>query len=317
MYPSGWGNSPNRNVEVASSTSAPARASAAASSWSYQGVNAGGSARTTRTGSSVVRVLVRTWNLFHGNTVPPQRAAFLDEMLRLATADQPDVLCLQEVPAWALDRFTVGHVAAHPRFGPVPITAELGRRITELDHGLLRSAFSGQGNAMLLAPRLRILAHDVLTLNTRRFRAMQARALSLGAVARLAWAKERRVVQALRVEDTDGRTFLLTNMHCTSYPADERLADAEVLRAAWFATSKAAPEDVVVLAGDFNARAARSRSLTDLTGPEWGFSAPGPGIDHVLVRGAEAGPVRRWPDEQRLHADRLLSDHAPVEVEIR
>jgi endonuclease/exonuclease/phosphatase family metal-dependent hydrolase len=262
-------------------------------------------------------VLVRTWNLFHGNTVPPQRAAFLDEMLRLATADQPDVLCLQEVPAWALDRFTVGDVAAHARFGPVPITAELGRRITELDHGLLRSAFSGQGNAMLLAPRLRILAHDVLTLNTRRFRAMQARALSLGAVARLAWAKERRVVQAVRVEDTDGRTFLITNMHCTSYPADERLADAEVLRAAWFAASKAAPEDVVVFAGDFNARAARSRTLTDLTGPEWGFSAPGPGIDHVLVRGAESGPVRRWPDEQRLHEDRLLSDHAPVEVEIR
>jgi endonuclease/exonuclease/phosphatase family metal-dependent hydrolase len=261
-------------------------------------------------------VLVRTWNLFHGNTVPPQREAFLDEMIRLATVDQPDVLCLQEVPAWALDRFTVGDVAAPPRFGPLPITAELGRRITDLNHGLLRSAVAGQGNAMLVAPRFRILAHDVLTLNTRRFRAMQSRALSLGVVARLGWAKERRIVQSLRVADTDGRTFLLTNMHCTSFPADARLADAEVLRAAWFAVSKAAPEDVVVLAGDFNARAARSRSLADLTGPEWGFSAPGPGIDHVLVRGAQAGPVRRWPDEQRLHDDRLLSDHAPVEVEI-
>ena len=260
-------------------------------------------------------MLVRTWNLFHGNTVPPQKEAFLDEMIRLATVDQPDVLCVQEVPAWALDRFTVGDVAAPPRFGPVPITAALGRRITDVNHGLLRSAFAGQGNAMLVAPRFRVLAHDVLTLNTRRFRAMQARALSLGAVARLGWAKERRIVQSLRVADTDGRTFLLTNMHCTSFPADERLADAEVLRAAWFAVSKAAPEDVVVLAGDFNVRAARSRTLADLTGPEWGFSAPGPGIDHVLVRGAEAGPVRRWPDEQRLHDDRLLSDHAPVEVE--
>ena len=261
-------------------------------------------------------MLVRTWNLFHGNTVPPQKAAFLDEMLRLATVDQPDVLCVQEVPAWALGRFTAGDVAAHPRLGPLPISAGLGRRITELDHGLLRSAFSGQGNGMLVAPRFRVLSHDVLTLNTRRFRAMQARALSLGPVARLAWAKERRIVQALRIADTDGRTFLLTNMHCTSYPADERLADAELLRAAWFAMSKAAPEDVVVLAGDFNVRAARSRTLADLTGPEWGFSEPGPGIDHVLVRGAEVGPVRRWPDEQRLHDDRLLSDHAPVEVEI-
>lgn len=261
-------------------------------------------------------MLVRTWNLFHGNTVPPQREAFLDEMLRLATADRPDVLCVQEVPAWALGRFTAGDVAAPPRVGPVPVTAELGRKITDLHHGVLRSAFSGQGNGMLVAPRFRILAHDVLTLNTRRFRAAQARALSLGRVARLGWAKERRIVQALRVADTDGRTFLLTNMHCTSYPADERLADAELLRAAWFAVSKASPEDVVVLAGDFNARAARSRTLADLTSPEWGFSAPGPGIDHVLVRGAPSTPVRRWPDEQRLHGDRLLSDHAPVEVDI-
>lgn len=261
-------------------------------------------------------MLVRTWNLFHGNTVPPQREAFLAEMLRLATGDGPDVLCAQEVPAWALDRFTAGDVAQPPRFGPVPITAELGRRLTAIDHGLLRSAFSGQGNGMIVSPRHRVLAHDVLVLNSRRFRSMQARALSLGVVPRLAWAKERRIVQALRVAAADGRTFLVTNMHCTSYPADERLADAELLRAAWFATSKAAPEDVVVLAGDFNARAARSRTLADLTGPEWGFSAPGPGIDHVLVRGAEAGPVRRWPDEQRLHGERLLSDHAPVEVEI-
>ena len=261
-------------------------------------------------------MLVRTWNLFHGNTVPPQKASFLDEMLRLATVDQPDVLCVQEVPASELDRFTAGDVAQQPRLGPLPITAEIGRRITRVNHGLLRSAFAGQGNGMLVSPRYRVLSHDVLTLNTRRFRAMQTRALSLGIVTRLAWAKERRIVQSLRVADADGRTFLLTNMHCTSFPADERLADAELLRAAWFATAKAAPEDVVVLAGDFNVRAARSRTLADLTGPEWGFSAPGPGIDHVLVRGAEASPVRRWPDEQRLHGDRLLSDHAPVEVDI-
>ena len=105
-------------------------------------------------------------------------------------------------------------------------------------------------------------------------------------------------------------------MHCTSYPPDERLPDAELLRAAWFASSVARPEDVVILAGDFNVRAERSRTLRDLTGPEWGFSAPGPGIDHVLVRGAPVSPVRRWPDAQRAHDDRLLSDHAPVEVDV-
>jgi endonuclease/exonuclease/phosphatase family metal-dependent hydrolase len=262
-------------------------------------------------------MLVRSWNLFHGNTVPPQRSAFLDEMLRIATADHPDVFCAQEVPAWALGRFTAGEVAARPTFGPVPITAALGRRLTERNHGLLRSAFSGQGNAMLVGASLRVLARSVLTLNPRRFRNAQARALGLGTIARLAWAKERRVVQALRLADEGGRTFLVANLHCTSFAADERLADAELLRAAWFAVSEAQPEDVVVLAGDFNVAAARSRTLNDLTGEEWGFSEPGPGIDHILVRGAHATPLRRWADEQRLHGVRLLSDHAPVELDIQ
>jgi endonuclease/exonuclease/phosphatase family metal-dependent hydrolase len=261
-------------------------------------------------------VLVRSWNLFHGNTVPPQRQAFLDEMLRLATVDDPDVLCAQEVPAWALGRFTVGDVAARPALGPLPITAGLGRLLTEPNHGRLRSAFAGQGNGMVVSPRLRVLAHDTLTLNALRFRGAQGRALGLGPVARLAWAKERRIAQAVRLEAPGGSTYLVTNMHCTSFAADERLADAEVLRAAWFAVSTAAPEDVVVLAGDFNARAARSRTLHDLTTPEWGFSAPGPGIDHILVRGATASALRRWPDDQRKHDGGLLSDHAPVEIEI-
>ncbi len=237
-------------------------------------------------------------------------------MVRLATADSPDVLCLQEVPAWALGEFTVGDVAARPVLGPVRIPTRLGRELTGIHHGLLRSAFAGQGNALQLSPRLRVLEHRVLTLNPRRFRKAQASALDLGAVARLAWAKERRIVQGVRLADPDGRTFLVANMHCTSYPPDERLPDAELLRAAWFASSFAEPEDVQILAGDLNVSAARSRTLAELTGPEWGFSAAGPGIDHVLVRGAAVTAFRSWPDEQRARGDHLMSDHAPVEVDI-
>jgi endonuclease/exonuclease/phosphatase family metal-dependent hydrolase len=260
-------------------------------------------------------VLVRSWNLFHGNTVPPQRRAFLDEMIALATADEPDVLCVQEVPAWALPGFTAGDVAAFPRIGPLRIPAELGKRLTDLNHGVLRSAFSGQGNGILVARSLRVLAHKTLVLNPRRFRDAQARTLGLGAAARLAWAKERRIVQALRLTDGD-RTYLVANLHCTSYAADRRLADAELLRAASFALAEAQPEDVVVLAGDFNVTTETSPTLRDLAGDEWGFSPAGPGIDQILVRGASASRPRRWPDEQRLHDGGLLSDHTPVEVEL-
>ncbi|HEX3806426.1 MAG TPA: endonuclease/exonuclease/phosphatase family protein [Gaiellaceae bacterium] len=256
-------------------------------------------------------MLVRSWNLFHGNTVPPGRDAYLDEMLRLASSDDPDVLCVQEVPAAALGRFTAGDVAARPRL----VSASLGERLTSLNHGLLRSAFSGQGNGLLVAPRFRVLAHKRLTLNPRRFRDAQARALGLGLAARLAWAKERRIVQALRLADAEGRTYLVANLHCTSYAAEVRLAEAELLRAAWFATSTAAPGDVIVLAGDFNLTES-SNAVEALNSSEWGFSAPGPGIDQILVRGCDVSPLRVWLPEQRTRDGRLLSDHAPVELDL-
>jgi endonuclease/exonuclease/phosphatase family metal-dependent hydrolase len=201
--------------------------------------------------------------------------------------------------------------------GPLPIPATVGRALTAPNHGLLRSAFAGQGNSILVAPGLRVLGEETLTLNSRRFRHAQARWLGLDPVARLAWAKERRVCVAVRLALPDGRTMLVANMHCTSYPPDQRLPDAEVLRAASFADAVAEPGDSVVLAGDFNVAYLRSRTLHDLCGPEWGFSPAGPGIDHVLVRGAAAAtPVRRWADGRRERDGRLLSDHAPVEVEV-
>jgi endonuclease/exonuclease/phosphatase family metal-dependent hydrolase len=268
-------------------------------------------------------VLVRSWNLFHGNTKPPQRTAHLDEMLRLATADSPDVLCLQEVPAWALGRLggsTGMHeraaLAARPVLGPVPIPRGLGRVLTSPNHGLFRSAFSGQGNAILVRSSIRVLAEDVVVLNPRRFRAAQSRWLRLDPIARLAWAKERRVCHAVRIELDKAATAVVANMHCTSYPPDQRLPDAELLRAAWFVDSLAEPGETLVLAGDFNTSYLRSRTLHDLCGREWGFSQAGPGIDHVLVRGARTTPPHRWPDARREHGGRLLSDHAPIEVEV-
>jgi endonuclease/exonuclease/phosphatase family metal-dependent hydrolase len=270
-------------------------------------------------------LLVRTWNLFHGNAKPPERHAFLEEMVRLAAADRPDVLCLQEVPAWALDRLSgwsgmraVGAVAARPTLGPLPSTAEIGRVVTSLNHGLLRSAFAGQANAVLVGDGLRIRDEEWIVLNPRRFRRAQARWLGLDLAARLGWAKERRVCQAVRVAAEDGSTLVVGNLHATSFDADQRLADAELLRAAWFVDAVAAPGEPVVMCGDFNVTAARSRTLADLAGPEWGFSPPaGKGIDHVLVRGAEAGPEETWPPERRRVGGRLLSDHAPVEVRLR
>ena len=268
-------------------------------------------------------LLVRTWNLFHGNTVPPGRGSRLEEMVRLAVADGPDVVCLQEIPLWALELLddwsgmvAVTEEAAPARIGPLPSTAAIGRRLTSLNPGLLRSAFSGQANAILVRPPLRVVASDAIVLNSRAFRAAQAEWLELPRLARLAWAKERRVCHAVRLAGPDGATMTIANLHATAYRPDPRLADAELLRAATFADAVAAPGELLVLAGDFNVRAGRSRTLDELTGSEWGFSGPGPRIDHVLVRGGEAGPAEAWPDERRRVGGALLSDHAPVDVRI-
>lgn len=97
-----------------------------------------------------VSLVVRTWNLFHGNADPPERRGFLRQMIELVTGDGPDVVCLQEVPVWALavlERWSgmhaVGAVARRPllRVG--------ARAVTALHHGLLRSALTGEADAIL------------------------------------------------------------------------------------------------------------------------------------------------------------------------
>jgi endonuclease/exonuclease/phosphatase family metal-dependent hydrolase len=270
-----------------------------------------------------VSVLVRSWNLFHGNTNPPGRVADLERMVRLAVADDPDLVLLQEVPAWALRRLddwsgraAVGDVAAPPTLGPIPSTYWIGHALTSLNPGLLRSAFSGQANAILIAPRVRVEVRERLVLNPAGFRRHEARRLGLGFVARLAWAGERRVCQAVGVRLADGRNAVVANLHATSYPPDHRLAEAELRRAAKWVDGLARPDDVVVLGGDLNQRVGSSALLGELRGA--GYSPPGRGIDHILVRGAELErPLTRWPDERRLLEGKLLSDHAPVEVTIR
>jgi len=265
-------------------------------------------------------LLVRTWNVFHGNAFPPERDAYLEQMVRLASADHPGVLCLQEVPVWALERLgewsgmtVFGEVAAPPRIGPFPSSAELGRRLTDLEHGLLRSAFTGQANAILIDPSLKASDYGRLVLNSARFRRAQAAWLDLDFVARLAWAKERRVCQTVRLELPDGRTAFVANLHATGLP-DDRIPDAEVFRAASFADGLARPGELCVLAGDFNLRPERSRTLTDLA--DWGFSEPADAIDQVLVRGAATRRPERWTTARRHVGGRVLSDHAPVDVEI-
>jgi endonuclease/exonuclease/phosphatase family metal-dependent hydrolase len=232
-----------------------------------------------------VTVRVRSWNLFHGNTSPPGRRSWLEAMVRLATADRPDVLCFQEVPLWALRRLgawsgmTVRYVVT--RRSPLP--RELAGAITRLHNGLFRSALAGQANAILLAPGLEPLEHRSMRIDDRRI--------------------EPRFCQAVRLPD-----LVVGNLHATNQFQQPEIPAAEIVRAEAFVT-EVAEGLPCVLAGDFNVRAEYLRELA-------GWSALGPGIDHVLVRGLQVTPLTAWPLERRVIDGAVLSDHAPVEVTV-
>jgi endonuclease/exonuclease/phosphatase family metal-dependent hydrolase len=232
-----------------------------------------------------VPVLVRSWNVFHGNTLPPDRRSHLERMVRLATADRPDVLCLQEVPLWALSRLaqwsgmSVQHVVTRPAL----LGTWLGGVITRLNNGLFRSGLAGQANAILLAPGLGALAHHKLRIDQQR--------------------EEPRFCHAVRLEDR-----AIGNLHATGAFSQPAIAAAEILRAEAFVTGIAGALPCV-LAGDFNLRADHMPELP-------GWSAVGPGIDHVVVRGLSSSPLFVWPLERRRVDGVVLSDHAPVEVTV-
>jgi endonuclease/exonuclease/phosphatase family metal-dependent hydrolase len=234
-----------------------------------------------------VPLVVRTWNLFHGNTLPPRRHAYLREMVELVAADAPAVVCLQEIPLWALTRLGdwsgMQAVTAVAR-GPRVRSAELGRHLTNLNHGVLRSAVTGQANAILVAPRFELDAERMLVVSR---------------------SGERRVCHGVRLD----RRIAVMNFHVTGgAPADEQFRAV----ADFVETQEA---DAAILAGDANLRPGAGSTYDLLR--ERGFSEPLPAsIDQILVRGLPSSAPSAWPDERRSVDGRLLSDHAPVELSV-
>lgn len=241
-------------------------------------------------------------------------------MVRLICEGGPAIVALQELAAGTLPRLAAW--SGYSAYGDVAAPARLPRKLatilTDVDPNRLRSAVEGQANAILVAPGLDVTDHRMIVLNSHAFRKRIAEELGLGVAPRLMWARERRICQALRIRLDDGRTAVVGNLHATSSRTDRRIADAELLRAAAFVDGLADPGEPVVLAGDFNVTIVTSPTLRALGTSEWGFSQAGPGLDHVLVRGLmPQGPERHWPEDHRRHGDVLLSDHAPVELEVQ
>ena len=226
-----------------------------------------------------MQALVRSWNLFNGNTVPPTRQGHVREMVELATADRPAVLCLQEVPVWALRELAdwsgmqSSWLVARPPSRP----AFLAAAITRLHSGFFRSRLAGQANAILIDRSLPTTPLSGVQISEK--------------------GRERRVVHAVRIDQIG----VVANLHASN--AAPEVVVRELVRARAFVDTRAAPDETRILAGDFN-----------LAHPALaGYENGGPGLDHILVANAAATPLVSWAVERRVADGKPLSDHAPVE----
>ena len=227
-----------------------------------------------------MQALVRSWNVFHGNAVPPTRHGYLREMVELATADRPAIVCLQELPVWALPHLAgwSGMQACWLIARPPRRPAFLAAAITRLHSGFFRSRLAGQANAILIDRSLPTTQLSGVQISDE--------------------GRERRVVHAVRIDQLG----VVANLHASNAVPD--VVVRELVRARAFVETRAAPDEARILAGDFN--------LAHPALP--GYENGGPGLDHILV--AKADGRRRslsWPVERRVANGCVLSDHAPVE----
>ena len=218
-------------------------------------------------------LLVRSWNVFHGNALPPDHRSHLQAMIRLATADRPDVLCLQEVPLWALPRLArwSGMTARWTVTRQPWLPDWLGGFVTRLNNGVLRSAISGQANAILLGPRLQPRTHHALRIDEDR--------------------REPRYCHAVRTD-----RLLVANLHATNDFRTPEVPAAEIRRAEAFVLGLA--DDLpCVLAGDFNLRAGQLVDLPELVGAkrrDRSRARPRP-RRHLALDLAGGPPPPQWP----------------------
>jgi len=137
-------------------------------------------------------------------------------MIELVTRDAPDVVCLQELPLWSLrqlERWSGMHAASVVARRSRVESARLGRWLTSINHGFLRSALTGEADAILAR---------------RQFVDRWSAVVSTVGL--------RRVVHAIRLDDG----VVVANCHTRGADQLQRVVDF------------IGDEDRVVLGGDFN-----------------------------------------------------------------
>jgi endonuclease/exonuclease/phosphatase family metal-dependent hydrolase len=270
-------------------------------------------------------MLVRTWNVNRGNASPPDARNHLHEMVTLMSQGGPDLIMLQDVPAWGLEAVgawagmkALAVRAERPRVGVVAAPAGLAKLLSAPHSGRLQAAFGGRGNVILIPRDAKVRNVKTLTLNTNIFCEEKGPELGLNPKQVRRWQRDRRICHLVQYELPSRQRVLAATLHATSHVADLRLADAELQRALHFVERRAEVEEIVIVAGDFNIARAESQTIKELEGrpSETRWDVKGAHVDHVLVRNGYAATARVWTREERTHAGRVLSNHYPIEIEV-
>lgn len=196
-------------------------------------------------------MLVLTWNLFHGRSVPDVPRPLRDEFASAIAGWDWDVALLQEVPPWwppELGR--AARASTRTALTSRNLLLPLRRVIADRRPDLIKS--NGGGANAILVRGAGILEHRTRTLRRR---------------------PERRVVHGVRLDSG----LWVSNVHAQVHSDARAQADLAAAGAQTLAWAGDAP---AVLGGDANVPA----PMIDGFAP-----AGGHGVDHVLVRGLTSG----------------------------
>jgi endonuclease/exonuclease/phosphatase family metal-dependent hydrolase len=200
-------------------------------------------------------MLVVTWNLFHGRSVPDSPHELLDEFAARLASWEWDVALLQEVPPWWPSALAAA-CGASARAAPtsrnwfLPLT----RRVAQRRPDVIKS-WGGGANAILVRGE-RVLDHRVRELRR--------------------WP-ERRVMHGVRLE----RGWWVCNLHAQAHSEVRAQADIAMAAATALAWSDGAP---LVLGGDLNTHDPWVPSLTRIASNS---------VDHILAWPAQAAETGR------------------------
>ena len=195
-------------------------------------------------------MLVLTWNLFHGRSVPDAPREQLGDFAARLAGWEWDVAVLQEVPPWwppELGRASgaSARTALTSRNWVLPLSRWAARRRPDVI-----KSWGGGANAILVRGEA-VTGHRVRTLR--------------------AWP-ERRVVHGVRLE----RGWWACNLHAAAHSEARAQADVGLAAQTAIAWSADAP---VVLGGDLNTRHPQAPGFELVAGHS---------VDHILVRSLRA-----------------------------